>query len=150
MPETEKRACAVCARPLMPVEVDGKTTWIHTVPDDEDHIAVPVRQDEVQTAHRCDFCTQDKAAYTLPTYSFKMPGLGVADITANAGEDWATCEACAELIEKNQWSALHRRVITTWETRHERPMEEASQGALKAMYRSLRKNISGSMKPLNP
>lgn len=151
MSETDTKTCAVCARVLNKLERDGEeTTWIHGLGSDADHIAVPVEQDEVQTAYRCDFCNQDEAVWTLPTSRFVMPGLENTGFTAGAGENWATCGACGELIDKNQWSALLRRVVASWETRYGTPMGESSQGALKALYRELRKNIKGSMKPFTP
>lgn len=143
--EPEKRTCAVCARVLDAYEIDGEVTWGHTLAGaDDDHPAVPVEPDEVQTKYRCDFCNEDEPKWVVPVRPFPVPDQpGVM-----SGENWSACEGCGHLIELNQWTALLRRVAESWERRHGLPMLPEVKTGLSSVYRVLRKNITGSMRPV--
>jgi hypothetical protein len=147
MTEPEKRSCAVCARVLHALETtDRGVTWIHSLQDQpEDHIPIPVEPHEVRTAYRCDFCAVDESVYVVGARPFPMPG------TPNtmSSTDWSACAPCAALVEANQWSALARRVMASWEARQGLPMPEHAITAIRAMYRALRKNLTGTIEPLN-
>lgn len=152
--EPEKRSCAVCARVLhvMVGETTGETYWVHAEMDWADHPAVPVEQDEVQTAYRCDFCSTDDPAWVLPTNSFASGEFEIVDKTFDtaSGKNFACCELCVQLIEKNQWNALVRRVAKIMIEKHGLEGEAARniEPGLKDFYRRLRKNITGAPRPL--
>lgn len=147
MTEPDKRSCAVCARVLHALETtDRGVTWIHSLQDQpEDHIPIPVEPHEVRTAYRCDFCDVDESVYVVGARPFPVPG----SAGTMSSSDWSACAPCAALVEANQWSALARRVMASWEKRHGLPMPEHSITALRAMYRALRKNLTGRIEPLN-
>lgn len=143
MTEPEKRSCAVCARVLHALEIDRGTTWIHSLQDQpEDHIPVPVEQHEVRTTYSCDFCNSDESVWVVGARPFPTGG------GTMSGENWAACDPCKQLVDMNQWSALARRVMASWERRHGLPMPEEAITALRAMYRNLRRNLTGSIEPL--
>jgi hypothetical protein len=151
--EPEKRSCAVCARVLHSVvpESGGEAYWVHSEMELEDHPAVPVERSEVQTSYRCDFCSGENPLWVLPSRpfdsgSFAVPG---AVLDTASGENFACCDACVELIEKNQWNALVRRVARIMVEKH--GMQESLgfvESGLKDYYRKLRKNITGAPRPL--
>lgn len=145
--EPPHRTCAVCARVLNSIvdQEDGSVTYMHALQDlPEDHPAVPVEPDEVQTEHQCDFCFMDKPVFVIPARAFEVPGQpGVM-----TGENWAACGACAALIDRNQWTGLLRRVAESWETRHGFQILPEARTSLGATYRALRKNINGSIRPI--
>lgn len=145
MTEPEKRACAVCARVLHALETERGVTWIHSLQDQpEDHMPVPVEQHEVRTAYRCDFCDVDASVWVVEAKPFPIPSAP----GTMSGENWSACDACKRLIEISQWSALARRVIASWETRHGEPMPENAITAMRAMYRALRKHMTGTIRPM--
>ncbi len=121
--------------------------WMHSIaaPDEADHIAVPVSADEVQVRGRCDFCFTDEPTWVLPVTKirYEIPGHGGGGFDS----DWAACDDCAALIDRNQWNALLRRVKMSWQDRHG-PMPDTTETQLKGLYRTIRKNVSGSLKKL--
>lgn len=141
-PPTEPWVCAECGRVL-----DHKTGvgFMHTVGDlNAGHKAVPIPQSEAQVViGRCDFCYEDYPAWVVPAREFEVLSGHVST------GDWAACETCAALIEGNRWSALVRRAQEGWESRHQQQMPEGLAASLPRLYRLLRKNITGSLKP-NP
>jgi hypothetical protein len=138
----EPSVCAVCGRVLDHRDDVG---FVHTVGDagaDHDPIPVPVDQALV-VAGRCDFCYADYPEWVIPAREFEaLPG-------HMSSGDWAACEACARLIESNQWSALQRRAAQSWLQRHGEPMAPLVLAGLPRLYRLLRKNITGTKQP-NP
>jgi hypothetical protein len=152
--EPEKRACAVCARPLHSVvpEGGGEIRWVHAEMDWEDHPAVPVGQDEIHTTYRCDFCSADNPPWVLPTRSFESGSFVVpgGEFSTASGENFATCDECARLIETNQWNALVRRVARIMAEKHDlgEGAQKVLEPGLKDFYRRLRKNITGAIRPL--
>lgn len=136
--------CSVCRRTLDLRMDDEGAHYQHTFQDsvNEDHEPVPMAADE-NWQIRCDFCNVDTATYRLPARDFRMPILG--DQHSRGG--WAACNDCARLIEINQWSALERRIATMAEERGQ-PMHADTRTALRALYRVLRKNITGPLEEI--
>jgi hypothetical protein len=150
MPEEyQRRVCAVCGRVL-----DRKDDrWFHGLataddPDVKDHPAIAVLDSDVPLAHiraKCDFCFADDPEYILPARTFEVPGgFGGSD------GDWAPCGACADLIDRNDWNGLLRRAVAGYEVRNHVVLGETETRALASLYRRLRKNITGSIRPVNP
>jgi hypothetical protein len=155
--EPEKRACAVCARPLHSVvpEGGGEPSWVHAEMEWEDHPAVPVAQDEIHVEYKCDFCSADNPAWVLPSRPFDSGEFTVAPgtvVDTMQGENFSCCDTCARLIETNQWNGLVRRVAGIMGEKHGfDPSDEVGQAVttgLKDFYRKLRKNITGGIRPL--
>jgi hypothetical protein len=150
MPEPTPKACATCKRILDHLEApDGTTSWHHTFQDDQtaDHDPVPVEPDSIDTAFRCDFCNTDESAYILPVRDFPLPGLlGMTQMMSDG--DWSACIGCALLIDTNQWTALTRRVVEYYERQHG-PMKEVVRAAHARMYKAVRANITGSLRPFD-
>lgn len=139
-----QRTCAVCARVLnVYTDKNGADHWIHGLGEELDHPAIPVEQDQVHTAYRCDFCYVDGIAWVVPVRTFRLPD---AEHAASEG-DWSACADCGPLIDSNRWTALLRRVIGLWEEHHGVAMPEAHQRSLGVLYRALRKNMTGSLRP---
>jgi len=136
------RVCIICGRVLDFHERDG---WIHSIatldPEELDHPPIPVLPEEAgeQIRPRCDFCYADFPEWILPARSFTViPG------QSESVGDWAACDGCARLIERDQWNVLIRRVHASFEARH----GEVSDALLiewKRFYRRLRQNITGSL-----
>lgn len=134
--------CRTCKRVL---DEDSRLGFRHTVQDaSTDHEADPVPYAEMfDVKGRCDFCNLDHPDFVLPVRDYL-----VAPGHMNQG-DWAACTPCAALIERDQWSALIRRVVTlTLEHHPERDSREVEVG-VNRVYRLLRKNIAGSLRPLH-
>lgn len=147
--EPERRSCAVCARVLHSVQTsEGEVHWVHADAQEADHVAVPVGQEEVRTEYRCDFCFADKPTWVLPTRAFETGSfeVGSSILDTASGENFSACEACARLIDKNQWSSLIMRVTKSWEDRHGQEMSQVAQTGLARFYRLLRKNITGALR----
>lgn len=143
-PDDKGRVCIVCGRVLDFHERDG---WIHSLattdPEEIDHPPIPVLPEEAgeQMRPRCDFCYADFPEWVLPARDFTaIPG-----VSESTG-DWAACDLCAREIEKDRWNVLQRRVRASWEARHGVMPDEVEQ-AQKRLYRLLRKNVTGSLRP---
>lgn len=137
----EVHVCNRCGRVLDHEEGVG---FIHTISDaNADHEPEPVPVSEaLVVAGRCDFCTRDFPEWVVPASEFEVtPG-------HMSGDDWAACNECAALIEKDQWNALIRRAKAGWEDRNG-PMPAELEGSIPRLYRLLRRHITGSIKP-NP
>lgn len=136
-------ACSVCGRVLDYDESSG--AFLHTMADQpEDHPAVPTPVDEMggQLVPRCDFCQVDETAHVLPVRSFELP---VIAGYASQG-DWAACERCAELLGRDEWNALIRRVTAQWRESKGFEMPTAAQDALRPLYRAVRKHTYGAIR----
>jgi hypothetical protein len=148
--EPGQRACAVCARILNSwTDADtGEVIYDHTPQDGAvDHPAMPVEPAAIHTEYRCDFCNEDESAFILPVRDFLLPGTA----NAHSGTDWSACNPCAALIDLNQWSALKRRCEAVWRFRHGVDMDATRKQGLTILWRAMRKNISGSLRPfINP
>lgn len=143
--DTDLRACAVCGRVLN--HVSGTDDhYEHTLADGTDHPPVPVPPSEIpeQFRPRCDFCRSEFPTFVLPVHSFVMPA-----ISGHGSEgDWAACSDCASLLSRNEWNALVRRVESEWVHNHGEAMSPLIVDSLRALYRTLRKNVSGAVRPL--
>lgn len=147
-PPKIRHACAVCGRVLDYFEgADGTEGWRHgmAAPEEDDHIAVPVPADEIQVRGRCDFCYADEAAWRLPAREvrFEIPGFMGGGMDA----DWAACDGCAKLIERNQWNGVYRRFEESWVARHGSIPDQIAV-EVKRLWRLLRANITGPLRPL--
>lgn len=138
----ERRICLVCGRVLDYWQTRG---WQHSIattdPEEVDHPPIPVTAQEAgeQLRPRCDFCYSDYPEFILPARTFREGGPGVS-----VG-DWAACEMCARCIEKDAWNKLMERVVASWEAR-QGPMSPQVAADLRRMYRTLRKNVTGSIR----
>jgi hypothetical protein len=143
--------CKECRRPLEKLEErgTGNLSWDHHEQDRlQGHKAVPVVADDNEVRGRCDFCNTDAPAFVLPVHDFiagKDPRTGKDQAFEG---DWAACAACAELIERNAWTGLHRRVQECWEARHGIPEPALKKASRSHLWRLLRRNIAGSLRPL--
>lgn len=136
-PLKPRHACAVCGHVLDYVVDVG---WRHNSGDKSlyDHPAVPVPADEISVVSMCDFCYEPDPRWILPVKSF-------VNVKANAGSggNWAACDGCVRLINRNEWSALMRRVKVAWQKRHGTMLPPVEQHISK-MYRAVRKNMTGA------
>lgn len=132
---SKRKVCAVCGHVLNLVSGQG---WIHGLGDPGlwDHAAVPVDETEVSVNAVCDFCYRPDPPWVIPSSDF-------VSIFAHAGADWTACDDCCQLVEKNDWNGLMRRVEKSWASRHGEMPEEV-QRYLRGLYRQLRKHITGT------
>ena len=133
--------CEICGRVL---DYEEGVGYLHTAGDSAaGHEPMPVPQSQaLVVAGRCDFCYADHPAWVVPARDFEvLPG-------HVSNGDWAACSDCGRLIETDQWSALTRRARRGWEQIHG-PMPDHQSDALPRLYRLLRKNITGALRP-NP
>lgn len=136
--------CAICGRVLdrFVEHGTGRVAFQHTIQDSspEDHPAIPIPDPEMQKQKigRCDFCNADFPKWGIPAREFEMPGLP----GHFSDGDWAACDTCRILIEKNRWDTLARRAV---ENHQGNPLvtKEVIKANLVTMYNRLRKNITG-------
>jgi hypothetical protein len=145
MTEPENRACAVCARVLNYVTKFGpeeKEGWVHETPLSAplDHPPVPVPLDKVAVQMVCDFCYGEPVTHVVPARSFDMP------ITGTSVGDWSACTPCAELIQRNRWSAVITRALALAKERYGAPIP-GSRGLLNDVYTRLQAAITGPVRP---
>lgn len=133
-----RMVCAVCGRVLDRYEGQG---YAHSLPEDADHVAVPVPDTQMQPEERCDFCYTDHTEWLIPARNFVVNGHG-------SEGDWAACEDCYPFIPRNDWNGLLRHVKFRWQQRHEQVMPAEMEKGIKALYRGLRKNMSGAPRKL--
>lgn len=131
--------CAVCRRVLnMRGTSTTGFTFMHTMQDAAvDHEPQPIPAPDGYREGRCDFCNTDHPVSVLPVRDFAFPG----GIDMSRG-DWAACPACGELIDANRWVGLIERVAEL------RSMGPVERSAVARLYRVVRKNIAGSLRPI--
>jgi hypothetical protein len=140
-----RKMCLVCGNVLDYHEASD--TYDHTIATiDEmggavDHPVIPVFPSEApqQLVEKCDFCYADGTSWVVPARSFTLPYTN----SASTG-DWAACALCGPLVVHNRWNELFRRVKAGWQARMGEEMPPPVETSLKAMYRKLRKNITGA------
>ena len=137
-PAPEPRACAVCARVLAAITLDGaEVRYDHELIDQPaDHPPVPVPPDAIHTRQRCDFCTAEDPGWVLPARTFSVPGLPAASVQA-----WAACEPCAALIRLNQWTRLRARCVPILAATNPAMRPAEVDAALGRLWRQLRRNL---------
>ena len=112
MKSPDVRACAVCGQVLeRKADADGKPLgWFHFRLDAQDHIAVPVKEEEITPVYHCDFCDVilGEEVWTLPAESFRYPDLGLEDKHGSDG-DWAMCAECKRCVVSQAWGRLVTR-----------------------------------------
>ena len=150
-----RRVCAVCGRILnVYVSPEGRRSWLHTYADlPEDHPAVPVDLgDGIHPRPRCDFCDSEQPTWELPARSFilpgpilpmSLPGTSSGPVENASHGNWAACDHCAHLIDRNQWTALRRRALAAWSDRDDSTQRAAVDRQLGQLYRQLRRHITG-------
>ncbi len=145
------RACAVCARVLDYVQPgpdsDAGDRWKHPMDGTRfapDHFAVPVEVDQVKVEGKCDFCFAAHPQFEVPAADFFIPGLPGE---ASRGS-WAACVDCARLLQTRNWDGLFTRAVAAHERQHILTMDRQAQRALRQLYRALRQNIVGDVRPL--
>jgi hypothetical protein len=154
----ERRVCAVCGRILNAyVSPEGERSWLHTFADlPEDHPAVPVGlSDGIIALPRCDFCSAEDPAWELPARSFVIPGLTLGPVGNGSHGNWSACATCAQLIDRNQWTALRRRALAAWSDSTTGEDTGADGEAdvdrqLSQLYRLLRRNVTGPLRRCRP
>ena len=154
----QRRVCAVCGRILNSyLSPAGCQSWLHTFADlPEDHPAVPVRLSDGVTAQpRCDFCSDEHPTWEVPARSFVVPGLTSGPVDNASHGNWSACDRCAELIRRNQWTALRRRALAAWSDSAAAAGTGSGPTAgidqqLAQLYRLLRRNITGPPRRSQP
>ena len=147
IPDADDRTCAVCGRPLDHVgtkDSNGRVIteeWLHLHSDDQDHIPVPVKPDQVRTVYRCDFCDIDvKKAWRVPTTDFLMPHGGTS-----VG-DWSACAACARFVTAENWGGLVQHVASV--TGYSR-QDPTYLNYLETTYSLVALHLTGKPEPLD-
>ena len=154
----ERQVCAVCGRILNAyVSPEGERSWLHIFADlPEDHPAIPVGlSDGIVPQSRCDFCSAEDPAWELPARSFVIPGLTLGPVDNGSNGNWSACDSCAQLIDRNQWTALRRRALAAWLDSTADRDTGADGGAdvdrqLSQLYRLLRSNLTGPLRRFRP
>lgn len=140
--------CSVCGRVLSYDEAENRYT--HNLQDqiNEDHPPVAVHASEMPTHNaRCDFCNRDVAhedIWTVPASDFQLPQ--VVGITADGHADstrpqmsigdWAACRDCVNLVQRDRWTQLIKRVQET------SPSGRLSDGVQKAWLTALYRKLA--------
>lgn len=125
-------------------------TYLHPEGVGTDHEPIPVEPPH-DWRGECDFCSTGRPEWVLPTRGFTLPDMEHAPDDHMSAGDWAACDECARLIERNQWSRLVERAVTAQISRH--PDMEVIRDDLSTrlgrMYRLIRKNTNGTLRPLD-
>jgi hypothetical protein len=128
--------------------LDGVTSWHH---HDQDmlggHKPVPIDATADEVAGRCDFCNTAAPEFVLPARSFVL-GRDAHGRAQGMDGDWSCCAECAGLIDRNQWTGLLRHVQRVWEEQHGVPVPPEKALGWQHLWRALRRNISGSIRPI--
>lgn len=143
------RVCAVCGYVLDYVAEgpDGQETWLH-LHNPDGHIAVPALPTEVHTNGRCDICAAMFPRFELPAADFEVPPVAGAPTGTGSRGNWACCDECAKLIDTNQWTRAVDRAQAAIERNRGGPLSPAEVTHLRHLYRRLRANITGPVRPL--
>jgi hypothetical protein len=134
----------VCGRTLA---YSGSRGHFHSVQDEPaDHLPVPVPYEELgeQFRGRCDFCNDELPEFVLPVRDF------ILDIDRGQGStaDWAACRECATMLERDDWNGVRRRSMAKWQDKHGDYGAPDRERLINRLYRQVRKNITGAIKPL--
>ncbi|WP_336794082.1 hypothetical protein [Gordonia malaquae] len=130
--------CEICQSRLDSILGDKGVEYLHPARvGDADHDVVPVEAGPDWRGF-CDFCRTGTATWVLPVSDFHVQG------QVSAG-DWAVCDTCAPLIEKNQWNALVRNIASTYEG--DIPVGDVTT-TLNGLYRLVRKHTTGGLRRL--
>lgn len=156
----EWQSCAVCARMLENI-VDQKTGrsvgWQH--PGDirvagEDHPAVPVPESSIDTERRCDFCFWIHPEWELPTQDFRYDWLpDDFPMPIESKNNWAACDACAELLREDKWFKLVGRAKRAFlgrypypETGNDPDYNRIMSSWFAQMYQQLQRHVTGPVR----
>ena len=145
MSGAEPWMCQTCQR-VLDLWTDGAVaTYRHTPLDPDDHPVVPVPTPADFTGGRCDFCGAEPPAFVVPARDFMDP----THPDRLSRGDWSACVACAELINRNDWTAVHRRFRASWQQASGIPLPTAVAAAVHALHVKLRNNITGPLRPIH-
>lgn len=160
-------ACAVCGEVLFPRTDHGEVvSWLHRAELSDawgeangidlavtatvkerlghgpvDHVAIPVRREEVRAETKCDFCSQPNPTWVLPVAEF------AADAVNASTQDWSACEVCARLLRKGRWEQLTKRAITAMSAKQGiSPSEPRLVDGLKALHAQVREYQTGPVR----
>lgn len=103
--------CAVCGHALNHfVDREGNEAWIHPMDlvETPDHPPVPIDR-QVTSIIKCDFCSVENAPWVVPANSFEMPTVQGVNYDQMSNGDWAACDICVDLINRQRWTALVKR-----------------------------------------
>ncbi|MEU7874272.1 hypothetical protein [Dactylosporangium sp. NPDC049140] len=119
-PDADARmACRVCGLPLNRyVDLDtGQVRYQHparVVAEPAGHRPDPAPLDDVDARHVCDFCSDERIAYTFHT----VPISAVVDtaggqVVERYGTDWSACFPCAMRVRDRDLDGLQQRLHQT-------------------------------------
>jgi hypothetical protein len=145
--------CKTCKRPLERnvARGTGEVTWEHHEQDSlSGHKAIPVDPEDGKVKGRCDFCNQDLGAekFLLPVRDFIAGTNPITGKLQGYEGDWMACGTCAPLIDGNRWNVLLIRVQQCWEQDHGMDAPEDKKTGWRVLYRLLRRNITGALRPV--
>ena len=123
-------ACRTCTVPLNRyVDLDtGQVYYTHPLNaavESIGHDPDPAPLDEVDARYVCDFCGDERIAYTVTT----APITSIADTSSGRlvdqyGTDWSACFPCAGYLQANDLDGLHTRL------RHNGPPLDGNEAAV--------------------
>lgn len=131
-------ACGVCGHVLNRYTGPFGESWLHVLDTDNDHPPVPVPVASAQTKLMCDFCLTEGARWILPVEDYE-----VGDGGQNVG-DWLACDACADMLRRDDWNALITRAMHTMRERH--AGAAPSRRTFETMYGQLRQHVVGEVR----
>lgn len=142
------RVCAVCGAVLEHTKgAFGEDQWLH-LRNPDGHVVVPALPTEVHTNGACDMCSARFPRFELPAADFDIPPLAGQPTGTGSRGNWACCEGCATLIEANRWDRLVARAQAALERAQGAPLTPPVAAHLRQVYRRLRANVTGPVRPL--
>lgn len=151
------RVCGVCATvldhigdatPQHPDRAERRTangfahTWGAVAAGHDDHPPVPVEPGEVFAAAFCDFCYAPDPDHVLPARPFVYVDGENASL-----DDWGICDTCANLVERNRWNVILRRVGDGHFALYGEKLTRVQLDMIRRNHARLRVNITGAPRP---
>ena len=117
--------CGTCRRPLARHEFPDdrdQSYWTHELHDQVDqlengfvHDAVPAEVfSPLDAVGQCDFCSttpESGVSWLYPCTDFEeLDALGVGHRSIG---DWAACDPCSQMVERNDYAGLFRATLPT-------------------------------------
>lgn len=136
------RVCKHVLNVLVPAD-GGEHEYVHGEQDITGHDPQPIPPPPDYRG-RCDFCNFAQPEFVVPVRNFEVemcPG-------HMGGTDWSACAICANLIDRNQWPGLVARVAALRERRDDRLLPPEVRAGIAGLYRQVRRNITGSIRPI--
>ena len=137
-----RMACRTCTVPLNRyVDMDtGQVSYTHPLNAELEpggHDPDPAPLDEVDARHVCDFCGDERIAYTVRT----LPITSIADtgrgrMVDRYGTDWSACFPCAGYLQAGDLDGLHHRL------RHNGPpLDRKEAAAVRVMQQAVLQSL---------